>query len=422
MTKPTQPNDKQCRGKAGRSNPPKCGASLHQRKRRRSAGAKRRRDQRSQDQAQRQQSDLPNRICYHRPPRNRAERLHRIGEQRRLANRRNRVWNHLSRAEKDRRIRFGSHARARSAHDVYELATLNCQIAHERELQAVQTWGLTTSQGRLLERCIGFAPSDKLLASNKLVRIETAYALAQILGDLWNPERRHFYWITLAHDDWNTRHDATVIDLEDIESRVMKVTQSLGLNWIGMIEADIFNNYPLKGRGLWVTPHVHILAWGDAPAPATQIRRRLDGSHLEASLLKVIDVKPVKTRRALMHLCSYMAKPNHQCKSVGAFNPITGKQKTYSVEHSVRPGLTLRLAEILSRVTIGDLVLVSGTGRRVKDQLLQSLQHNKATSGSTRAVVDNVDGIWQRLMPKARRNKNHVSLVGKPSNRRARSL
>jgi len=136
LTRLKQLKNKHCRGKAGRLNPAKGSALSRQTKRPRSGGAKRRRDQRAPEQTQQGHRDLPKRICYHRPPRNRTERLHRIGEQRRLARRRGKNWNNLTRAEQDRRIRFGSHARVRNARDVYDLATLNCQIAHERELRA----------------------------------------------------------------------------------------------------------------------------------------------------------------------------------------------------------------------------------------------------------------------------------------------
>lgn len=358
---------------------------------------------------------VPKRILYRRPPRSRTERLRRRVEQRSLAHRRGKNWNALSSTQKLRRVRFGSHAYCRNPRDVRDLATLNAKIAHEGELRAVQTWRLNRRQRRHLERVIGFAASDRLLASNKLVRIETARRLARLMARLFRRSEKHFYWVTLIHDGWHDSHNATWIDLQDMRTRVDRVLHGLDVSWFGLVEIDIFNNYPSLRRGLRVTPHVHLLVWTDEPITPAELVSQMHTSLLESELgARVAVVKRVRSETRLAHLCYYMTKANYRLKRLGMVNPNTGKQKTYSVEWGARPGQILRLAEILSYIEIGELMLAKEEGQRIRSRLLRSLVSSPAVSSDPCHAVGDLAHTWQDLMPSARRPNAFVHIVREP--------
>ena len=263
-----------------------------------------------------------------------------------------------------------------------------------------------------LERCIGFSPSDRLLASNKLVRMQTAYNLARMMCDLQRRSRYHFYWITIINEDWHSRHDRTEVDLESIRRLVEVVLSPFDLHWFGMIEIDIFNNYPGKGRGLWVMPHVHLLGWSWHAYSEEELQSKALTQFLRASITgRPIVAKHTWTSHSLAHPCFYMTKPNYKCKSMGRLDPVTGYRKIADREHSVRPGLTLRQAETLSYMTIDELMLASGQGRRTKRRLIRSLSNGPAISDRPGHAVGSVETMWREIMPQNRLQRSHVRII-----------
>lgn len=360
-----------------------------------------------------QRGSRPAHIVYRGPPADKAERLHRRSEQHELATNKGKNWRALTRTEKSRRIRFGSKALCRNPRDVRELARINAKIAHEREMQAVRTWRLSTDQAEILERYIGFAPSASLPASNKAVMIETSYQLSKLMMRLFKDSpRKHFYWITLIHTRWHDSHINTEIRLRQIQRDTDRVMQRSGLSWFGKVEMDLFNNWSHPRGGLMLTPHVHLIGWSSKFSTAADIRARLNASDLRSHLgTEVTDVKRVTNRRRIAHLCYYMSKPNHRGKSLGPLRPTTKKRRVYRVEKGVRPGHTLRLAEILSYMDIGELMLARGEGLRIKRRLNRRLDRTRPRSAPEMlGATSEVHEMWQLMMPTSRHCRAHVSI------------
>lgn len=359
----------------------------------------------------------PAHIMYRTPPWDRAERSRRRAEQRRLAKRRtkkrkggrNNGWITFSYAEKDRRIRFGSKAVCRNPRDVRDLARINARIAHKREISAVRTWRLTSNQISQFKRCVGFSWAGALFAGNKAVRVETAYRLSLLMAQIFRNRRRHFYWITIIHSGWHDGHHNTRIPLSEIKRRTQTVMKRAGLNWFGMIEFDIFNNWPYSGRGLRLTPHVHLLAWGNRHNTPAKIRSQLNLAGLRSlNGANVVVVKSVKNAKRLAHFCYYMTKPNHLVKSLGKERPDTSKRPIYSVEKNVRPGHTLRIAEILSYMKISELMMAQGEGRRIKGQIISALTSGAVLASYHDRMATEVSQMWESMMPASRVSKAHV--------------
>jgi hypothetical protein len=270
---------------------------------------------------------------------------------------------------------------------------------------------LSPKRTKLLKQLIGFLPPDRLIASNKLVRIELAFQLARIISRLHRRRKLHFYWITVINEDWHSRHDGPEIDLQQIDRLIQLVLQPLDLNWLGMVEIDIFNNFPGGGKGLWIMPHGHLLAWSSSWASPKVLEAEARKQFLRSTLeVEPVVAKEVRSLEDLMHLCFYMTKPNYQCKSMGRFNAVIGRRKMYSVEKGVRPGLTLRISEILSRLRMDELFLARGEGHRIKRRLMRSTSRSPAVSHQRGDPLD-VEATWSASMPPNRRSRSLVHIA-----------
>lgn len=355
----------------------------------------------------------PRSITYRAAPKDAAEHSRRWSEQRALAELRGKEWDALTETEKLRRTRFGSKAYCRRLRDVRDLATLNARIAHERELVALQRKPLTLSDLAWFSETVGFSRPTRLAASNKLVRVETSYELARAMVHLFRAGGKRFFWITLINDGWHSSLIRTVFRLSEIHRKINHCLHSLGLDCFGMVEADIFNNWCFGRNGLRVAPHVHMLCWTDNKSETTaSILGRFDTRELRSDLgLSVVDVKPVRSTRRLVHLCYYMSKPNHLAKSLGRWDANKGRRRVYSVEKSVRPSHTLRLAEILSYVEISDLMVSSWAGHRIRRRLVRRLRRRCLEPSEARgAAPQGLSAKWRAIKSTARSSRSFVEV------------
>ncbi|CAH0356633.1 hypothetical protein SPH9361_04275 [Sphingobium sp. CECT 9361] len=339
---------------------------------------------------------------YQRPAYNRRERLSRRAEQRRIARDNRREWRKLTYWERRKRTRLGTNAWCYNAEDVRALSRITGKIAHERELEAIRRWKLTPEQLALFKAICGFKPTFELIASNKRVRMESAESLAtQMIPFFKRSPHLHFYFVTIINDAWHTRHDDTEIDLDDIYGGISRAMERGGLNWLGMVEIDHFNNYPGGGRGLWITPHGHLLVWSRKKLAPDTLADQISsaGRFLTTLTDKPVVVNSVNSAEGIAHLCFYMMKPNYQCKSVGPENSNTGKRSVYSVEKEVRPAYTLRVAEILSHFTLPELILTGGDGVKLRKTWLQALGDWLCDCKESPAPLMDPAEFWNSIKP-----------------------
>lgn len=346
----------------------------------------------------------PKRVAenYRRPPRNRRERLRRHSEQRRIARQNGLDWRKLTFWERRKRIRFGTNAQCRSASDARDLARITGMIAHGREKAAVSNWGLDPSQQDTFSALCGFKRPPGLVVSNKRVRTNAAYKLAKtMMRHFKSGSQLHFYFVTVIHDGWHTRHDRTIINLDGIHYAITAALNHSGLGWLGMVEIDLFNNYPGKGQGLWVAPHGHAFMWSTKPIKPQKLSAQFARAGKFSSSLtsKPVKIQRITSAKDVAHLSFYITKPNYQCKAVGRENLTTGKPSVYTVEKAVRPAYTLRIAEILSYFSLSDLVLAGGEGVEFARKWLGSLERRQKQLGGGFIPSVNPVEFWDSIRP-----------------------
>jgi hypothetical protein len=70
----------------------------------------------------------------------------------------------------------------------------------------------------------------------------------------------------------------------------------------------------------------------------------------------------------------------------------------YSVESNVKPYITLRVAQILSHVTIGELMVARGIGCYIKRRLLKILARGACLSDEPMHALGDVSGLWRDFL------------------------
>lgn len=321
---------------------------------------------------------------YCRPAISRAERLGRWFEQRRIAAQNGLKWRKLTSWERRKRVRFGTNAWCHTAKDARDLTRITGNIAHDRERAAVKRWTMDAAQKAMFEAVCGFKRPPRLIASNKLIRRDATYTLAKTMLQSFKDRRKlNFYFITLINDSWHTRHDQTNVNLDEVQRDIDTLLRPTGLSWLGMIEIDIFNNYPGRQQGCWTTPHGHAFIWSRKPLKPRKYAEQLAQTSGFTSALtsKPVTIQRIASAKDIAHLCFYINKPNYQCKAVGQEDVKTGKRGVYTSEKSVRPAYTLRIAEILSYCTLPNLILAGGNGVNLKRKWLKSLRRRQERPG-----------------------------------------
>lgn len=355
------------------------------------------------------------RLIYDGPPNGKAEVNLREAQQRQIAKEKGRDWNRLSRPEQNRRIRFGSEARCRSRLDIRDLHKINSGIVNAKVREATKSWKLNPRQNGQLQSLIGFTPARAMYASNKRIRRKAGLVLARKLSEIFRKGDRHFYFITITNQQWHTRHDRTKIRIGDIRQSIHSFMEGKGFNWCGYVEFDIFNNAQLPGEGLLVMPHVHLIAWRKRALKPKKLAKKWDlrGSFERFCGLRTVDIKRVKAADDLMHLSYYISKPNSVVKSM-KFEPESGiLQQVFTVENAARPGLILRLSEILSHLTLADIFLIGGVeGTRLGDEVIKSINQWHSKWSNSGFFIPDIEAFWSEIRPKrSRRFYSSVRII-----------
>lgn len=339
-------------------------------------------------------------ILYDSRPANANERRQREKEQSALAGRKDRSWDSLSSVEQNRRIEFGSEAHCKIPADVKDLHHINARIGRQKERQAINHWKLKGPQKRKLNALIGKVPCDDLITSNKAVRAQLSELLTREIDKLYERGVRHFIFVTFTSAEWLTRHDKTVVPVGEIRGQIERFMADKGFNWIGMVELDICNNWPSGGNGLAVMPHAHIIAWSDRRVYPNVLAKSWSEEGAFTSLLgcPTIVVRTISKYAGLMHCCYYTTKPVNVLKSFKICEKSGNLERIYSVEHAARPYLILRLSEILSHMTIADLLIGGGEGAKTMRRILRALRSWQNCQKSQRSVAG-VARIWEEIRP-----------------------
>lgn len=315
----------------------------------------------------------PPAIRYHRPPRDRAERQKRIEALRQYSRKANQRWDDLTPAEREKKIQFGTCARARNPGRAKRLCSITSMILEER-IAGYRHW-LSAQAARQLDIQLGLRTGDSK-GCDLDARATLMFALALVMRRFFRRNKHlNFYFLTFIHDGWHRLSSNPVLPLDDIRSRMRNVMQGKGLEWIATIEVDALKNVPRRGKDRWLLPHVHMIAWTYAdPAPGEL------ASDLAASGRLVCDMgartvvgRRIQHRHTLSHLCYYLLKPPYQCKS-RSFDAEKRRYRLYHVLKYVPAHLSVAMCRMLSSVHIKQLIMVSGSqAKTIRRQMVAQM-------------------------------------------------
>lgn len=226
-------------------------------------------------------------------------------------------------------------------------------------------------------------------AAHKGLRANAAFLMSKKMRKFFRENfHLNFYFVTLIHDGWRTLDRETFIDLRDIRKRVHNTLAGHDLEYLGVIEFDALTNYPNKGAGLCIMPHVHLIVWTmDELSPADLTANLADTRRLVSEWGADIVVSSQLSERNIVHKSQYMFEQAFKAKRLGGKHPETGKRALIPVYKAVPPHLTLRLSEILAHCTLKDLIVSSGSGVLFKGALLKALRRQQRKAGFSKNSI-----------------------------------
>lgn len=315
-------------------------------------------------------------IIYRRPPHDQEEREQRVETLQRYSRQADLEWNALTRAEREKKIQFGTCAHARNPTRAKLLSSITGAILEERI--ATYRYGLYPQAARVLDRRLGLRTGDArgcdLDARELLV-----FVLARVMRRFFRRNRHlNLYFLTFIHDGWHRLSSDPVLPLDDIRSRMRNVMQGKGLEWVAVIEVDGLKNLPREGADRWLMPHVHMIAWTKANPKPEELAATLAASgRLRCAMgAKTVVGRHIVHRHTLSHICYYLLKPPYQCKALG-FDSVKGRHKLWPVLKYVPAHLSVAICRMLSSVHVKQLMMVSGTQAiSVRQEVWNALAEN----------------------------------------------
>lgn len=315
----------------------------------------------------------PPAIRYHRPPRDRAERQQRIEALQQYSQEANLRWDDLTPAEQEKKIQFGTSARARNPGRAKHLCSITSKILEERI--AGYRHGLSAQAARHLDAQLGLRTGDSR-GCDLDARATLMFALATVMRRFFRRNRHlNFYFLTFIHDGWHRLSSNPALPIKDICTRMRNVMHGKGLEWIATIEVDALKNVPRKGKDRWLLPHVHMIAWTEKDWRPSDLAADLaaSGRLVCAMGARTVVGRRIQHRHTLSHLCYYLLKPPYQCKS-RSYDTKRGRHRLYHVLKYVPAHLSVAMCRMLSSVQIKQLIMVSGPqAKAIRRQVWASL-------------------------------------------------
>ena len=165
---------------------------------------------------------------------------------------------------------------------------------------------------------------------------------------------------------------------------------------VGIIEFQAITNYPQKGKGRQICPHLHMIAW---PNGANYIKfaddtvqARFTSAHGSAT----VDIEQiVDTEVDLARVICYAMKSPHSGKVLN--KKKNGNYYLTDTTEDYRPELCVRVAEITSRFNIDDLVFSCGEGKHLRRAAFSKLTRWERAPLSRLGDTFDTEPLWARI-------------------------
>lgn len=285
---------------------------------------------------------------------------------------------------------------------------LKCVRVFEQQVtRNLDAWKLDQKGNELLRYIRGNLKYDRFaanLASNLATRHYAASQLRFAIRRLRiaNPGCR-FRHLTLVHNGWRTADRETNVDLESVKRTVGQLLHKSGLEgWVGVVEIQAEAEHK-SGKGRDLMPHAHLLIWSrdddfDFGALERQLRasKRLEAP-LGAATAKITGDDSTPDRGPWRWIWYFFKPPAY------AKNPVPKPGKPGQFRYmgaTIRDNLAVRLIEVLSRLRLDELIMGSGEGRAIAEQLRKDIRE-KTKAAKDRYDDYVIDCFWFNARKKA---------------------
>jgi hypothetical protein len=278
--------------------------------------------------------------------------------------------------------------------------------------QALSRWDLREiERDELLVLMGDRGASERLLASNKRLRLKSTAILTRLFGRLRQRSAR-----TGGTQFWNVSFLGPLIseyhprlDVDAYRQAVYRLLHSARLDAVFSIELQSLTNYPQKGQGRSFLLNAHAWAWSDDPGfSAASVQERLsarDAIFSEFGADTVWLTPRTTAKGEIEYLAHYLTKAPATGKYRGKDpeNPSRWKLSPIAI---VRADLQLRLFEILSHLEFTDLVWGVNAGTRLRSHWKTELSvWNDERCSRVRAPLDHdfdTGELWARVRSRTR--------------------
>ncbi len=297
--------------------------------------------------------------------------------------------------------------------------------------RSIRTENLKQELNNKFEYILGDTVPMKLLASNFVIRFELMKLLMpemivlyeQAFDDIKVKGPTQFHHVTIIDDLWRAGDRETFVSLPMIQNRIRSVLSGVFDGYIGMVEFQAFANVLYRPGNRQISGHIHLISWSNEPISETlacNLNKRFwvsdfscgDFKALEAVKIQEIGNSPEDIARVV----SYMLKAPSKCKTLYR-NKEGTKINLHESEASDRFVLYMRMAEILSYLSIDRLLFSSGEGVAIRRKVLSDLHSWMKSKWNVRSYENsglNIEAFWQdfRLRSKTTRfEKPHIQVV-----------
>lgn len=297
--------------------------------------------------------------------------------------------------------------KATTPKEVRKLFRADCKAFRKKSRKAVRRKLAFTSADQAVLDCLSGRREQLSLpiASNLALREKLAELLLPQLTGLAQTPQIEIGWLTVLSRDFETGSEDTEVDLRGMQRVFRPVLNAIFPNYLAVAEQQMFTNVKMDGKGLLVSPHLHVVGWGVGIKAEAERQLSLQRAKYQTRFPDVdsLHLRWAKTTPLdLARLAYYPWKPPHRCKTLYK-NDITGRANLHESEANDRYVNYLRYLEILSLIPVGAMMFGYGQGQSMRADMLREAKSWLKTGAATRNPPIHVDGIpqfWSEFMPR----------------------
>ncbi|WP_423141090.1 hypothetical protein ACOYW6_09540 [Parablastomonas sp. CN1-191] len=274
-----------------------------------------------------------------------------------------------------------------------------------KAMRAIERRSISEETRQLIEAILkgDMVTSAPIMTSSQVVREARSFLAKKLIEIAASDPEIEMGMVTIISGDHATSVNRPFIDIANAQAQMGRTLNAMSKDYFAVEEWSLFNSHTHSDGGQLIQGHCHALIFGRGIlAKASQVGAKHSALHssnvtdADPIVIRRVRTDPVNIRRAASYLVKYPHKAKTWCPE------REGKKgHMHEGEKGDRYTRFLRMAEILSLVTLEDLVFAGGRGQKeIKSPLVKLIRALCETHarGSTRLIhPDGMATIWARL-------------------------